>query len=1430
MADIRLQKITADTDPLFIRNGRVLISNTISSTSFDSGTLVVEGGIGILASSEGATIAGGVGIVRSMRLGDGLTVHSGGNVAIRGWIDGSGDRLSVTQDTIRISDMTVRDDTVTIGAIDSASVVVNGGVGVLSNTVIAGGASVDGKLTVGGGVAIASAITSRFGPLVVTTTGDNSSSVIIGDNSSVGGFPLSISNTTTGNKINLYSSGTGVGVLEGRGLGYITVGEHTFYAGDRKVWDLTYGNGVVIGGTSPASGASGGSVALDVNGGIRVKSGFDTTTDNVIRRLRGTVGGADSVPGDDIRWHAYETGVPLSPPVDGGVPIEGNSITWSPELGIFCAAFSHQGRPSAKAFMAISRDGIVWEYNEVSSNRWFSIVWSPELRLFCATGNNNGNVGTSRDGLTWTIHTDVLDQNETYRAVRWSPELRLFCVLNRTKAYTSYDGIIWTSAPISANIQWWSLCWSSELGLFCVVGPSGTIGTSNDGLVWSFVQLADTREIRDVIWCSALGKFYGIYRTDVNTVIESSDGVSWTASTISDDTANLLSIVWNEELSLLTVSGNGVFYTSRDGRHWDNVIGTVPVGSRQLRSHIWSPERSIYVVLRENTTDIVVSRPLLPNSGSALMANPAHLRVHPGSGGVSVGVAVGGVSDAHRKLTVGGDGGVGGVVSGQNVTLGNMEVGGHVFSSRLWFDSGVGSGDGHFATATTGDIHVGDLVLESMTSGNTVDVGDAVSTGSVSSGNFTATETIISDAVVTQTVTFTGPSHTLGNILLNDDTGVSLRDPDKYKTLKISGSSIVGVPNATSAFYGGVSITGTTDATNASVGGALTVTGGVGVGGPVVIDGEVELGGLETTRGVEITGDVIVTAGGMSIGGDLYVGGQTVADGIAIPKMTTGSLSIVSGFVIGGSVLVSGGGSIARDMYIGRDHVSDGVEYISGHIAFGTTSDDHFWLSRDHPSNRLAFNVSTGGAGGAGVVAYEVFAGGQMNIGTNTNITGRVVMYKDLALTVGGGHVVGDTFVGGDVIMRSRTQSLNKNSGALQVVGGVHVGRNMNVRGSLNLEGNLSVGGDVTYLNSRTITLENNMWYLNNRGDAPPREGYLGFFGHRFQKDTDTDVGDIIEDSRYLIFELPQQGGLNPIILDQIRLPPTASSVDDYYKGWWIRVASGMSALQVRRIVAYNGTTRIVRVSAQWNITTPGEGETVHLFDKSHVGLVFNETTDRFELASGVPNTDDYLDIRTTGLVDVAVQSAEIVSADASMNASTGALVLNGGGLSISNTTDATVSTSGGALTVMGGCGIDKSLHIGEKIVVGSVMINPRQSDVVSCSAYTLQTIGAEGAEGVVDGTTFDEDTFSFDMYVAVRAYDNTNGVIGSAYYHLRGLLIPGSEQITKTYVGDHLGIDFGLDIDEEDDTVSLKYTRSGPVLEGTTSFGFRWKTFTVGL
>lgn len=115
--------------------------------------------------------------------------------------------------------------------------------------------------------------------------------------------------------------------------------------------------------------------------------------------------------------------------------------------------------------------------------------------------------------------------------------------------------------------------------------------------------------------------------------------------------------------------------------------------------------------------------------------------------------------------------------------------------------------------------------------------------------------------------------------------------------------------------------------------------------------------------------------------------------------------------------------------------------------------------------------------------------------------------------------------------------------------------------------GNLDVKGVTTTVESTVVTINDNMMIVNN---APSGTSDGGLAIKRYQAANDGGFGDVVAD-------VPDgtgtvQAGGNTVTT--VHLDASASNVDNYYAGWWIRITGGTGQDQVRRIRSYSGSTR----------------------------------------------------------------------------------------------------------------------------------------------------------------------------------------------------------------------------------------------------------------
>ena len=153
-------------------------------------------------------------------------------------------------------------------------------------------------------------------------------------------------------------------------------------------------------------------------------------------------------------------------------------VSWSPELGIFCAV----GNTGTTAM--ISSDGIIWTSVTVPNRSWKSITWSSELSRFCAIATSGGTTDrcmVSSTGLSgsWTIQ-DVADSSIQWGSITWSPQLSLFCIVSVQSSLffeTSPTGLTgsWETRSVPNTNLYNSVTWSPDLQIFCAVSYSGSV-------------------------------------------------------------------------------------------------------------------------------------------------------------------------------------------------------------------------------------------------------------------------------------------------------------------------------------------------------------------------------------------------------------------------------------------------------------------------------------------------------------------------------------------------------------------------------------------------------------------------------------------------------------------------------------------------------------------------------------------------------------------------------------------------------------------------------------------------------------------------------------------------------------------------------------------------------------------------------------------
>ncbi len=617
---------------------------------------------------------------------------------------------------------------------------------------------------------------------------------------------------------------------------------------------------------------------------------------------------------------------------------------------------------------------------------------------------------------------------------------------------------------------------------------------------------------------------------------------------------------------------------------------------------------------------------------------------------------------------------------------------------------------------------------------------------------------------------------------------------------------------------GGLTIAGNQNVANIGNGGALTVAGGASIGADLWVGGEINGSGSSSSTFAYLTLTATDEAINLTSGALVTFGGITI-------QATTNATSVTNG----GSLLVNGGGSFNGDVYIGLNNfvygstnyfapTSDVINFYDNlsvkgfSIDFSIVSND-FAISRydtngdfveapisiSYSSGRTLFsNTTPSTSPSSSAVVIEG--------GVSINSTDAAVSIGNGGgMTLSGGGSIGkNLLVGGDVQVFSTTPSSTASSGALLVAGGVGISGNLNVLGSTIINGDLTIRGSTTTVQSNNTVLTDNVIILNS---GPVSSMDSGIIVQRYQQDNNSGSGDVVNDSVYISDVLPLQNGVSST---QVKLSVSASVVDNYYNGWWVKVASGFSNNQVRKIIGYEGSSRLATISSAWDSQNPAIGDSVFLYNKPYVGFIYNEINDRIEFGASV-NDPGQTNVTFTERLPIYVSSATCVSTQPATSSTAGGLIMFGG-IAIANTSNAQSVTSGGTFTTMGGGSIAKTLYVGQGLIVNGVNMTPSVDDKLSTSTFNANNNQVSYAN--ITGMTFTASTWGFDIYLAARLTATSNLY---SNYHIRGVNKEGSWEIATSYVGDDMGLQFDI-------TTGGQVRYSSANYAGFTSLVFKWK------
>ncbi len=295
-------------------------------------------------------------------------------------------------------------------------------------------------------------------------------------------------------------------------------------------------------------------------------------------------------------WQLLQMGVTATNPETAAInTVTQNSVTWTQQVSSFGTTYI-EGVTYGGTFVAVGRsgklatssDGVNWtqQTSSFSSSDIYTVTnggglyvaagtsgklatssngttWTQQTSGFGAdsiivvgyggslylAGGGSAKLATSPDGVNWTLRTSTFTGFEEINAIAYGGGTYVIGGMNG-KINTSADGINWTAQTSGfGTSRIYSITYAN--GQFVAVGAGGKIATSPNGTTWT----QQTSGGGSIIYSIAYGNGSYVACTD-SGVLTSSDGVTWTTSTLTMPSGNATTAVTYGN-SLFVVTSNG---------------------------------------------------------------------------------------------------------------------------------------------------------------------------------------------------------------------------------------------------------------------------------------------------------------------------------------------------------------------------------------------------------------------------------------------------------------------------------------------------------------------------------------------------------------------------------------------------------------------------------------------------------------------------------------------------------------------------------------------------------------------------------------------------------------------------------------------------------------------------------------------------------
>lgn len=414
-------------------------------------------------------------------------------------------------------------------------------------------------------------------------------------------------------------------------------------------------------------------------------------------------------------------------------------------------------------------------------------------------------------------------------------------------------------------------------------------------------------------------------------------------------------------------------------------------------------------------------------------------------------------------------------------------------------------------------------------------------------------------------------------------------------------------------------------------------------------------GNIDISNGT--LGNINISNAVQGSGGILLVSGN---GGVSIETSTYGSVSVISK-AAGSSYSVN---SIAsgQNLDISLNGLTDSrIGLISNGI-----SDKAIFITTESTAGGI-FIGNTIGSGtlklvaGSGGFTLETQTGGSSNISvysavsnyTNyTSIDGQDMNFSLLGTTNSKINIVCS---GGSGIVLDSSSTVNVNANTIiemsagngMYLNSPSVVLGNNAASTTTVLGNLDVKGIVTYIESQTVTIQDNILLLN---DTPAGISDGGLCINRYQSSNNASSGEVVAGTSLTTGNVAVLGSTTTF-----QLPVTFNSTDEYYTNYWVKFTDGNGAGQVRKIKSYNGITKIATIYGTGDTSfgldfsvIPDASTVFSLYSGQYALNIWDESADEFAFVKGNTNPglqavfDEYANVHLNNLTCNGINASYI--------------------------------------------------------------------------------------------------------------------------------------------------------------------------------------------